>query len=398
MKEQFVIPAKFKITSYILIAVGILTLLIGIFALNGPQGDIRFWAVLVFNGLFFLLISVAITFLMCAATLAQGSWYIAYKRVMEAIIVNVPVFGSIAFIIMMIALFGHKHVYKWVDASVLATDKTVASKTLFLNPTFFTIMTVITIGVWSLLGLRMRRLSLKEDKAPKGSTKMFWKAIVVSAIFIVFYAITSSISAWHWILSIDADWKSTMFGWYVFASSFVCGISMLTLFVIALKNSGYLQIVNKEHLHDLGKFMFAFSIFWTYIWFVQYMLFWYGNIAEETAYFHTRLWGAYRPIFLLLIGINFIMPILILMTRDAKRSYSTVTFMAIVIFCGHWLDFYQMVMPSTVGNNWHIGWFEIGISAGFIGLMILMVSRALSRAPMYPMNHPYIKEAVIHQS
>jgi hypothetical protein len=248
------------------------------------------------------------------------------------------------------------------------------------------------------MGFRLRRLSLQQELAPKGSKKIYWKTIIVSAIFIVFYAVTNSSSSWQWIMSITPDWYSTLFAWYVWASSFVGGITILTLLVIALRNFGFMEWITHEHIHDLGKLMFAFSIFWTYLWFAQYMLIWYGNIPEETTYFQSRLWGAFRPVFLANIIINFVAPFLILMTRDSKRNYSVVVIMAILLFIGHYSDFFQMIIPGTEKNSWHFGWFEIGITAGFVGLLIWVAGLNLSRAALYPKNHPFMKEAIIHQS
>ncbi len=163
-------------------------------------------------------------------------------------------------------------------------------------------------------------------------------------------------------MSIDAHWFSTMYSWYTFASTWVSGLSLIALFVVYLKSKGYLEMVNEEHLHDLGKFMFAFSVFWTYLWFSQYMLIWYANMPEETVYFQPRVWGEFRPVFFLNLIINFVCPLLILMRRNSKRNYTLVAFMGGLIIFGHWLDFFQMVMPATVkhlyfpGMNWVWVW------------------------------------------
>lgn len=399
MKEQFVMPAKLRTISIVLVAIGILALIGGVIALSGDQGTARFWTVLLFNGVFFLLIALGVLVVCCAATLAQGSWHIAYKRVMEAIFMAIPVLGIVAFIIMMCIVWGDKHqVYEWVDHNLVSHDKLLQKKSTFLNPAFYTILTVVTIGLWAFIGYRLRQLSLREDLAQTGTKKIFWKMYRISAIFVAIFAITNSTSTWHWIMSIDAHWYSTLFAWYIFASLFVCGMAMLALFVILLRNLGFLEWITYEHLHDLGKFMFAFSIFWCYLWFAQFILIWYGNIPEETTYFAIRMWGSYHTLFYLNLIINFVAPFLILMTKDSKRNYTIVAYMAILVFIGHYLDFYLMFMPGPLKNNWHIGWFEIGISLGFIGLMILLVTRQLGKAPLYPKNHPYMKEALIHQS
>ena len=199
-------------------------------------------------------------------------------------------------------------------------------------------------------------------------------------------------------MSIDAHWFSTMYSWYTFASTFVSGLSLIALFVIYLKNQNQLEFVNEEHLHDLGKFMFAFSIFWCYLWFSQFMLIWYANIPEETIYFKARMQGPYRGLFFLNLVVNFVAPILILMKRGSKRNYTTVTFMAVVLILGHWIDFYQMVMPGTIGGQFSLGWFEFGILALYSGLVMFFVGRALAKAPLVPMYHPYLKESIIHHT
>ncbi|MEJ7913100.1 MAG: quinol:cytochrome C oxidoreductase, partial [Chitinophagaceae bacterium] len=220
-----------------------------------------------------------------------------------------------------------------------------------------------------------------------------------ASIYIVWFALTvASTTPWLWLMSIDAHWFSTMYSWYTFASTFVAGLALITLFVIYLKNQGYLELVNEEHLHDLGKFMFAFSIFWTYLWFSQFMLIWYANIPEETVYFKPRVQGAYSGIFWLTVIINFVAPLLILMRRSSKRNYTTVTFMSVLIIFGHWLDFFQMVFPGPLTDHVPLGIFDFGIALGFIGLIMVVTGRQLSKNSMYVKNHPFFKETIIHHT
>ena len=124
--------------------------------------------------------------------------------------------------------------------------------------------------------------------------------------------------SWDWIMSIDPHWFSTLFGWYVFASMIVSGVTTIALITIYLKSKGYLEFVNDSHIHDLGKFMFGFSVFWTYLWFSQFMLIWYSNIPEEVTYFMTRIEDYNLPFFGMVV-MNFIFPLLILMNSDYKR-------------------------------------------------------------------------------
>jgi hypothetical protein len=403
MNDRFEIPARLRNTSLGLIAVGVLVLIIGgVTKLGGDHYEqTRFWLVLLQTSVFFLLMAVASIFIQAAASLAQGGWIVAYKRIPEAIGANVWVFGLIAGIILMCVAFvfnvdGHNPIYHWVHPE---GDKLLEGKSAFLNPAMFAGFTIVTIALWSFFGHKFRALSIAQESAPKNSTKIYWNMVKWSAGFLLVYALTQmSTTPWMWIMSIDAHWYSTMFSWYTFASAFVSGMSVILLFVVYLKNQGNLEIVNKEHVHDLGKFMFAFSIFWTYTWFAQYMLIWYSNIPEETTYFKMRQQGPYSMIWYSVFIINFIMPILILMARPSKRNYFTVSFMALVIIFGHWLDFYIMTMPGPLGSHWTLGWYELGILAGFAGLMMFTVSRTLTKASLVPNNHPLLKEAILHQS
>src|SRR5690606_4591826 len=142
----------------------------------------------------------------------------------------------------------------------------------------------------------------------------------------------------------------------------------------------------------------AFSIFWTYLWFSQFMLIWYGNIPEETVYFKIRMQGPYSFFFFANLILNFVMPIFILMARPSKRNYFTLVFIAIMIIFGLWIDFYMMVMPGPLQENWSLSWFELGIPVGFVGILILAVSKSLSKHNLVTNNHPLLKETFIHIS
>ncbi len=404
MNERFELPARLRTTSLALMIVGVLVLIIGGITLLGSgdhHAQTRFWLVLLQNSVFFLMLTVASIFIQAAASLAQGGWIVAYKRVPEAIGHNVWIFGVIAAIVLFYIAFGldiggHNPIYHWVHPE---GDEVLEGKSGFLNKGMFAGFTIVTIVLWAFFGRKFRSLSLAQENAPKNSTKIYWTMVKWSAGFLLVYALTQmSTTPWLWIMSIDAHWYSTMFSWYTFASAFVSGMAVVLLFTVTLKNHGSLQLVTKEHIHDLGKFLFAFSIFWTYVWFAQYMLIWYGNIPEETTYFKIRQQGPYSLIWYSVFIINFIMPILILMSRPSKRNYFTVSFMAMVIIFGHWLDFYIMTMPGPLGSHWSLGWYEIGIFAGFAGLLMFVVYNTLGKASLVPMNHPLLKEAIIHES
>ena len=404
-REQFEIPGKMKTWSLALIGVGLVSLVIGLVT-KGFSGDeheqAHFWGTLMYNTIFWTLVCNASMFFISVTTLAMGGWQQSFRRIPEAISAMVPIFGAITFAVLMYVVLSDKHhIYHWLDKEAVAKDPILLGKSGFLNPTFFIIWTTLTIGLWTLLGWRMRQISREADEAPMdqpSGESFVWRNTVRAALFTVWFALTvGSTVPWLWMMSLDAHWYSTMYSWYTFASSFVSGMSLIALWVIYLKNKGYLELTTQEHLHDIGKFMFAFSIFWTYLWFSQYMLIWYANIPEETVYFKHRVQGPYKGIFFLNLIINFICPLLILMKRSAKRNYTLVTFMAVLILFGHWLDFYQMVMGSLSKEQVTLGWLDFGILSLFVGLMIFFVGKSLASKPLIPKYHPFLKESVIHQ-
>lgn len=407
---QFEMPDGTRKWGLGLSAVGLIALVIGIFTLamsKDTVDNVRFWAVLLQNSLYFLMICNACMFFICANTLAWGGWQVGIKRVPEAISTMVPIFGILALIVLCCIIFNEhigSNIYLWLNKEEVAKSVGLQGKSGFLNVKFFTIWSVISIASWWYFGKRMRDLGDQADKSPltaDESKKFIWNGTVRSSLYLVAFGLTiTSTIPWLWLMSIDSHWYSTMYSWYTFASTFVSGLALIAIFVVFLKNKGYLENVTEEHLHDIGKYMFAFSIFWTYLWFSQYMLIWYANIPEETKYFQPRLLGNFRGIFFLNLILNFVSPFLIFMKRGPKRNYTMVTFVAIIIIFGHWLDFYQMIMPGLMGGKFaphaQLSWFEFGIAMGYVGMMVLLVGKALAKKPLLQKFHPFFKESVIH--
>ena len=412
MNHSFELPASYKKWTMGLIGAGVIALLYGFIALHPftqpavgeNNGSTRFWAVLLQNSVYWLLTVNAAMFFIVITTLAMGGWQVAFRRATEAISFAVPVLGVITFLILMSIVWGkHSDIYPWVDKNIVEHDKVLKGKSGFLNPTFFSIWSAITVLLWWLLGQKLRSLSIESDKnGPMDyETGKKWvnKNILYASIYVVFFGLTvGSTIPWLWLMSIDAHWYSTMYSWYTFASTFVSGLSLMALFVIFLKNRGQLEYVTEEHLQDIGKFMFAFSIFWCYLWFAQYMLIWYANIPEETTYFKIRVEGPFRGIFFLNLIINFICPILLLMKKGPKRNWTYMTFMAVLIIFGHWIDFWQMVMPGTLQDKAQLSLFEFGIGALFVGLIMWRAGVYLSKNSLLAKNHPFLKESMIHHT
>lgn len=349
----------------------------------------RLWANILLNNFLFLAVALFGILFVVLHLLGDSAWQISIQRIPEAMSTFIPV----AAILMFLILLGMHDLYHWTHTEHL--DDTLQQKTAYLNIPFFIIRMLFYFTGWIILTYVIRKLSLKQDADP--DLKYFKKSRIYAGIFIVFFAITSSTSAWDWLMSIDAHWFSTLYGWYIFSGLFVSGISMMILIVLYLRKKGYMDHVNEEHLHDMGKYLFAFSIFWMYLWFSQYLLIWYGNIPEETVYFVERI-EDFKLLFFLNIGVNFLVPLLVLMTRKSKRIYFTMACAAIICFIGHWIDFYMAIMPGAVGKNAGIGILEIGLTIGYLGLFLMIVFRSLSKAPLLPQNHPYFKESFEYEN
>ena len=350
----------------------------------------RPWAAVYIAAFFFFMLSLGTLAFYAIQRAAQAGWSPLLFRVMEAITAYIVPGGIVVFVILVLSVMHMNHLFVWMDPETVAHDELLQGKAGYLNPWFFLIRAAIFLGGW--IGYReiSRRLSLAQDASDDNAS--FKKNFKWSAAFLVFYLVTESMMSWDWIMSVDPHWFSTLFGWYVFASMFVSGITTIAMVTIYLKSKGYLPDVNNSHIHDLAKFMFGISIFWTYLWFSQFMLIWYADIPEEVTYFVTRIEDFKLPFFTLLV-MNFIFPLLVLMNSDYKRVNWFVVMTGIVVLLGHYLDVYMMITPATVGDQWYIGIPEIGGILFFAGAFIFWVFRALTKAPLQPTRNPFIEES-----
>ena len=328
------------------------------------------WAALYVSAFFFMMIALGTLAFYAINRAAQAGWSPVLYRVMEGITAYLLPGAIIVFVILMLSGMHFNHLFIWMDPEVVAHDKLIQGKTGFLNTPFFLARAAFYIAGWVTYRYFSRKFSLAQDQASDMSNHK--KNFRISAGFLIFYIVTESMMSWDWIMSIDPHWFSTLFGWYVFASMFVSGITTIALIAIYLKSKGYLEKVNDSHIHDLGKFMFGISIFWTYLWFSQFMLIWYSNIPEEVTYFITRIEDYNLPFFGMLV-MNFIFPLLILMNSDYKRINYFIVMAGVVILLGHYVDVFNMIMPSAVGDQWFIGIAEIGAFLFFSGLFIFIV-------------------------
>jgi hypothetical protein len=353
------------------------------------------------NAVYFLGISVAGVFFLSYNYVAKAGWYTSFKRIPEALpsFIIVP-----AVVLLALYIFpATRHIiFHWTHDGIMTKgsenyDKIIAGKSWYLNFGFFLARMIAYFVVWYFLWTQIRKQSLLEDL--NGGLEHHVRSRNYAKLFLLFFAVTSSTAAWDLSMSIDTHWFSTMFGWYHLASWHVSGLATIMLTILILKGQGYLKAVNFSSIHDLGKLMFGFSVFWTYVWFSQFLLIFYANLPEETIYFKERLSGhdgRYFAPFLINIFLNFFVPFLVLMARESKRNITLLKIACVSILAGHWFDFYQMHMPGVAKNQGGIGIIEWGTTLTFVCLFIYFVANQLTKAKLYASKHPFIEESTHH--
>jgi hypothetical protein len=398
---EFKVSNKSKTLTTVLLAVGVLFTAIGIVSNMGEHNIVqRIMANGLINGFYFFAIGLGALFFLALQYATETGWYASIKRVIEAVAGFLPYgMGILAAVLLIITVMDGAHIYLWMDSEYTTVgshhyDEIIDGKSAYLNKVFFWIRTVAYFVVYFLYWRGFKKRSLEEDKV--GGTEIHFLNYRKSAVFLVFFAVFSSSSAWDWLMSIDVHWFSTLYGWYCFAGMWCSAMTVLVMLTLYLKKHGYLPNVNDSHIHDLGKWTFATSFLWSYLWFSQFMLIWYANIGEEVVYFMTRI-EHYKFLYFGMFFINFAFPMVVLMSREAKRHAGILTFVGCIILVGHWLDVYILVSAGSMGAKASIGFLEIGLALIGAGFFIRTILKNLTKAPLTPVNHPFLDESIHHE-
>ncbi len=351
---------------------------------------------------FFFGVSCVVLFFYCIQHAAHAGWSIIVLRVMEAIATYIPVGGIIVLIIVILNATHNGHLFHWMDPELTDPksqnfDVILFEKKVFLNVPFYVVRTLIYIIGASFFAWKLKAQSKKVDetKSPRDYQMLYRWAIG----YIAFFGFCSAAWAWDWLMSIDPHWYSTMYIWYSMVSCLTSGIAVIILVSVYLKKKGFLPQFNDNHLHDLAKFLFATSMLWTYTWFAQFMLYWYANIPEEVNYFFGRF-QYYSETFLPMLIFNFLVPLLVMVSSSIKRKYTIVCIMAVVVICGHILDYFNMVMPGTVGPYWKsMDMFLLffGALLFVVGLFSFVINTALTKLKLIPEGNPFVHESKIYE-
>ena len=377
---EFKIANKAKRLTRALILIGVAFTGIGI-ALTWEDHNFsqRFMANGLINSFFFFSIGLGALFFLALAYATETGWYAAIKKVVEAVTGFIPYgIGFMVLILLVLTLTDGGHIYTWMDPEVVAHDKIIEAKSFYLNKGFFWIRTVVYLGVYYMFWKGFKRRSIEEDRI--GGTEIHFTNYKKGALFLVYFSVFSSTSSWDWLMSIDVHWFSTLFGWYTFAGVWCSAMVVLVILTLYLKKLGYLPKVNDSHIHDLGKWTFATSFLWSYLWFSQYMLIWYANIGEEVVYYMMRIEN-FKFLYFGMFIVNFAFPMLLLMSREAKRHAGILTIVGVIILSSHWVDVYIMVSAGAMGATASIGFMEIGMAILMAGIFIKVPEGIVGRVP-----------------
>jgi hypothetical protein len=356
----------------------------------------RPWSAFYVALFFFLGITLLVLAFYAIQRVAQAGWSIVLFRVMEAITANIVPTSVIMVVIIVTSAMHINHLFPWMGEGVFDPtspnyDPIIEGKSWWMNIPGWTIRSIVYLAIWNAYRWFIRRNSIKEDTANDGN-KTYKKSYNVSVGFLFLFMLSESMMSWDWIMGLDPHWFSTLFAWYILASLLVSAITVIAFVTIYLRSKNALPGVNDSHIHDLTKYMFGFSVFWTYLWFAQFMLIWYADIPEETTYFVARF-NEYKLPFIGMVAMNFAFPILLLINSDFKSIPWFVIIGGIVILSGHYIDVFVMIMPATVGAQWGIGIPEISSILFFLGIFIYATFSAFAKANSIPTGNPFLKES-----
>jgi len=359
---------------------------------------VRTWSNLLVGGFFLITLALGGAVFIAMTYVVGAAWHVAFRRIPEALATMLPVTGIVLLLILAgrFIVFGpDDQAYNW-PAATDGNAGTFWFKELWLNPPFWISRAVAYIIVWSLLATAIVGSSRKQDSS--GDLGLTTKNIRLSAVFLVVYALTFSLASCDWIMALEPLWFSTIWGVYQFSGMMQATLAVVIIAGLLLRRPGgpLHGIFTDDHLHDLGKLALAFSCFWMYIWFSQYMLIWYANIPEETTYFIARTNTAWGPIVVASIALNWVIPFLVLLPKASKRSSSVMARIACVVLVGRWIDLYTMVCPPTVGTTPKFGIWEVAAIVSLIGAVGILLSRAFAQAPAVPAKDPYLEESLHH--
>jgi hypothetical protein len=343
--------------------------------------------------LFFLSLALGALFFVLIQYAAQGSWGIVLRRIGETLFATMPVLAAL----WLPVLLGLQDLYAWAVPGAAANDALLQWKAPFLNVPFFLARAVLYFGCWTVIALVYYRLSRRQDATGDHAVSARLRRMAGPAIIVL--ALTQTFASVDWIMSLTPHWYSTIFGVYFFAGSFVGFIALLSVVSVAMRQAGLLDtVISAEHLHDVGKFLFAFTAFWAYIAFSQFFLIWYANLPEETIWFKARLEGSWKAVSVLLIAGHFAVPFLYLMGRSVKRRGATLAAGGLWLLAMHFLDLYWQVMPTLHPEGVRLSVLDAAAFVTIGGCVVAAAGWLLRRQALLPVRDPRLEESLAFEN
>jgi hypothetical protein len=371
------LPAKARYFFGTLAVLGSLTLAVGL--LQMPE---RTWAQLLLISYYLVGLGLGGLLLVALHHVTGARWSQVLRRIPEAMTAVLP----LAAVGLVIVLLCRPSLYPWL-ASESPRESESPLQHLWLNRPFFIVRSLVYLALWLAFAIAVVRTSRRQDQ--NQSPALTARNLRLSAGFLVVFGITCWLASYDWIMSLEPQWASTIFGVYNFAGLFLSGLAAVILLVIWLRGHSPLQTrINGDHLHDLGTLLFAFSSFWMYCWFCQYLLIWFVNNPEETSYLRRRWEGTWPAWLFLDLALNWGIPFLVLLFRRAKRDPVLLGAVACLVLVGRWVDLFVMIGPSQADALGTPGWLEAGLFLGTAGLFVLAVFRSLGMASLVPLHDP----------
>jgi hypothetical protein len=360
--------------------------LAGVIAVIPTCGLERFWANWILWFLFLLTIGLGCLFVVALEHVVGARWSIPLRRIPERLSSLTLLAGPAA----LLALFSLRSLYPWTNPESLK-NPVIAGKAVWLNVPFFSLRVVACLVLWAIAYRIFVSGSIRQDQ--EKDPRFNLRARRFAPVFMAIFAITITVVAFDWISSLEPEWYSDIFGVYLFAGSFLAGLAATTLAILYLKSNGRLTAVGPDHMHNLGGFLFAFTVFWSYIGFAQYLLMWYANIPEEVFWYKERLQGAWGPLLLALALLHFLVPFFILIPRDAKSNPRFLLWISALMLFSHWLDLYWMIFP-VLGPRPFFGWPELSFGLLFLSTGLLWIRRCMNRGEDMPIGDPFLREGL----
>ncbi len=375
----------------LLLSVGVLGLGAAFALAAGTEGGwARFYPSYLVSYVFFLSLALGALFFVLIQYVTRAGWSVAVRRIAEGVAPNLLFPMTILAVPI---LFGLKTLYPWTDAAAVAADHVLHEKEAWLNVPFFLGRALVYFAVWSFFSFWFHRKSTEQDRS--GDPKLTHRMETTSTAALILFAFTVTFFAFDFLMSLTPHWYSTIFGVYFFAGCILGFFALLTVLSMAVQRAGALKrAITTEHYHDMGKLIFAFTVFWAYIAFSQYMLMWYANLPEETFWYAARQEGSWVGWSLLLLFGHFIVPFLALMSRGVKRRKPILLAGACWMLVMQWADVYWLVIPGKSPGRIPLGSMDLAVFLGVGGIFFASAIRRLSAHPVIAVKDPRLSESL----